>query len=94
MYDFKGFFIYKLMFYVYIIYSQASDKYYVGSCENIEKRLSDHLNSRSNYTKMAKDWELKHSEEFLSRAEAVCRELQIKNKKSRKYIEFLISTNE
>ena len=82
------------MFYVYILYSLSCDKYYVGSCQNIEKRLSDHLNSRSTYTKMAKDWELKHSEEFLSRSEAVCRELQIKNKKSRKYIEFLTGTNE
>lgn len=80
------------MFYIYIIYSKTLDKYYVGSCQNIEQRLQDHLNSRSKFTKIAKDWELKHSEIFSTRSEAYKRELQIKKMKSRKYIENLIET--
>lgn len=80
------------MFYIYIIYSKTLDKYYVGSCQNIEQRLKDHLNSRSKFTKVAKDWVLKHSEAFNTRSEAYQRELQIKKMKSRKYIETLIET--
>ena len=78
------------MFYVYIIYSKSADKYYVGSCQNIEQRINDHLNSRSKYTKMAKDWELKYSESFTTRSESYQREMQIKKMKSRIYIEKLI----
>ena len=79
------------MFYIYIIYSKTLDKYYVGSCQNIEQRLKDHLNSRSKFTKIVKDWVLKYSETF-TRSEAYQRELQIKKMKSRKYIETLIET--
>ncbi|MBP6558234.1 MAG: GIY-YIG nuclease family protein [Flavobacterium sp.] len=79
------------MFYLYIIYSQSLNKYYVGSCQSIEERLDDHLNSRSKYTKSAKDWMLKYSETFSSRSQAYQREMQIKKMKSRVYIENLIN---
>ena len=84
------------MFYTYIIFSKTLDKYYTGSCENVQDRLNDHLNSRSTYTKVAKDWLLVYFENFDSRSLAVKREMAIKKKKSRKYIEFIISqkTNE
>ncbi|HWS60832.1 MAG TPA: GIY-YIG nuclease family protein [Flavobacterium sp.] len=78
------------MFYTYIIYSKTLDKYYVGSCQDIQKRLKDHLNSKSKYTKTAKDWELKYFETYFSRSEAYQREKQIKKMKSRIYIENLI----
>ncbi|WP_140485605.1 GIY-YIG nuclease family protein [Flavobacterium sp. GSA192] len=81
------------MFYIYILYSETLDKYYVGPCQDIQARLQDHLNSRSKYTKQTKDWVLKYSENFQSRAEAVRRELEIKKKKSRKHIEYLILSN-
>ncbi|MDG2432959.1 GIY-YIG nuclease family protein, partial [Flavobacterium sp.] len=77
----------------YIIFSKTLDKYYTGSCESIENRLNDHLNSRSKYTKAAKDWILVYFETFDSRSLAIQREIEIKKKKSRKYIEFLISLN-
>ena len=86
---YRDFFIFS-MFYVYIIYSELLNKYYVGSCQNIEERLDDHLNSRSKYTKAVKDWTLKYSETFSSRSEAYQREMQIKKMKSRVYIENLI----
>jgi putative endonuclease len=82
------------MFDTYIIYSATINKYYVGSCQDIEQRLHDHLNSRSKYTKVAKDWELKYFETFQTRSEASQRELQIKKMKSRKYIENLIETKD
>jgi putative endonuclease len=79
------------MYYTYIIFAKTLNKYYTGSCSNIETRLNDHLNGRSKFTKTAKDWILVYFETFTSRSLAVKREMEIKKKKSRKYIEFLIA---
>ncbi|MCL6268330.1 GIY-YIG nuclease family protein, partial [Flagellimonas myxillae] len=78
-------------FVVYIIYSQSADRYYVGHCQDLSERLARHNGGRSKYTKMARDWELRWSEEFPGRAAAMARERAIKRKKSRVYIEHLIS---
>jgi putative endonuclease len=78
------------MFYVYIIFSATANKYYVGSCQNVQQRLDDHLNSRSKYTKMVKDWEFTYTESFETRSQAYQREMEIKKKKSRVFIENLI----
>ena len=76
---------------VYILYSATADKFYVGETENVETRLLSHLSGISKYTSIAKDWKLVYTEEFSTRTEAISREKDIKRKKSRKYIEFLIS---
>ncbi|MCB0371726.1 MAG: GIY-YIG nuclease family protein [Muricauda sp.] len=78
-------------FFVYIIYSESVDRYYVGHCQNLEDRMGRHNGGRSKYTKMATDWEEKYTESFSTRGEAMIREREIKKKKSRKYIEFLIA---
>ena len=77
---------------VYIIYSAKLDKYYIGYTENISMRLSQHNEGISSFTSKATDWVLKYTEVFMSREEAHKRELEIKSKKSRKYIEWLILT--
>ncbi|HZI52863.1 MAG TPA: GIY-YIG nuclease family protein [Chitinophagaceae bacterium] len=78
-------------FLVYIIYSSSFDQYYIGHCEDIEDRLFRHNNSGSKSTKKANDWIVVYTEVFQSKSEAATRELAIKKKKSRKYIEWLIS---
>jgi len=83
-----GFF---MPFIVYILYSNSLDQYYTGHTGNLEDRLFRHNNSGSKSTKKAKDWTLIYTEEFKSRSEAVCRENEIKAKRSRQYIELLIS---
>jgi len=79
-------------FYVYIIYSEARDRYYVGSCDHLTNRLADHNAGRSTYTKRGKPWVLKYSEVYKTRMEARRREAEIKRKKSRNYIKYLINT--
>jgi predicted GIY-YIG superfamily endonuclease len=77
---------------MYIIYSKCLDAYYVGSTENISNRLLCHNNSSgSKYTKRTKDWVLVYSEDFVTRSDAQKREYAIKRKKSRKYIEWLVT---
>jgi putative endonuclease len=75
------------MFKVYILYSASKDKYYIGQTEDLERRLAEH-NMRKNLG--ASDWELKYHESFETRSDAMKRELEIKGKKRRSFIEGLI----
>ena len=80
-------------FYVYIIYSEKLDKYYVGYTVDISKRIGEHNSGISTYTAKANDWILKYSEYFPDRGTAIAREREIKKMKSRTYIEHLTETN-
>ena len=77
---------------VYIIYSEKSDKYYTGSCEDLSIRIAQHNAGRNKSTKPGIPWIIKHTEVFNSLKEARAREAQIKKMKSRKYIESLINS--
>ncbi|MBO0341975.1 GIY-YIG nuclease family protein [Flagellimonas profundi] len=57
-------------YFVYILYSQSIDKFYVGHCQNLEDRISRHNGGRSKYTKIAMDWEVKYIESFSTRGKA------------------------
>ena len=80
-----------MSFIVYILYSKSSDEFYTGHTEHDDNRLFRHNNSGSKSTKHAKDWELKYKELFSTRSDAMKRELEIKKKKSKRYIEWLIA---
>ena len=81
-----------MSYHVYILYSVKLDKYYTGSCENVGIRIQQHNTGRNKSTKAGIPWIIKCIEEYNTRTEAVQRESEIKNKKSRKYIEWLISS--
>jgi putative endonuclease len=80
------------IYYLYIIYSVTLDKYYTGHTIDPNKRLMEHNTGKSTFTASASDWILRYTEQFNTRELAKARELQIKKKKSRKYIEWLISS--
>ena len=80
-----------MYFFVYILFSNTLDKFYVGHTQNLTDRIYRHNNSGSKSTKNASDWKLVYSEQLSNRSEAYKREMEIKKKKSRKYIENLIS---
>ena len=83
------------MAFVYILYSEVLDKYYVGSTQSsIEQRLKKHLSDHKGFTGKAKDWNLVYYEEYTDKQTALYREMQIKAWKSRKQIEILISKND
>ncbi len=81
-----------MTYYIYILYSENLDKFYIGSTENIPTRMKEHLWKHKGFTSKAKDWELKYSESLTSKTEATMRERQIKKWKSRKMIEKLINS--
>jgi putative endonuclease len=79
------------MAYVYILYSTQVDKFYIGSCKDLDERLLFHLNKKFKeaYTRMSNDWEIYFhiSVHYYTHARSI--ELHIKQMKSRKYIENL-----
>ena len=79
-----------MSYHVYILQSEVDGSYYVGSTQDIAARLDRHNQGRSAYTKPRRPWCLVFQEEHPDRSSAVKRELQIKNRRSRKYIEGLV----
>ena len=78
------------MWYIYIIYSEKLDRYYVGYTDNLSWRLERHNLGWGRFTKGGIPWELIYFEKYQTKQEALKREREIKSKKSRKYIENLI----
>ncbi len=82
------------MSYFYVLFSEKLDRYYYGSSDDVKSRLVKHLENHKGFTGKAKDWKLVYTEEYDTISEARQRELQVKRKKSRKYIEWLIEQRE
>jgi putative endonuclease len=80
------------MFYTYILYSDRYDRYYTGHAEDLKARLTRHNNKMVSATKNFAPWRIVYYEEFEEKILAITRELEIKKKKSRKYIEFLLNS--
>ena len=82
------------MAYVYVLKSRRTNRYYVGSTQDLEKRLTEHNDSTSNpsrWTRGGGPWVLVFSVEFATVEDALRAETFIKRMKSRAFIEKLIS---
>ncbi|HEY6906207.1 MAG TPA: GIY-YIG nuclease family protein [Ignavibacteriaceae bacterium] len=66
----------------YIIKSLAAERYYIGSTEDLEKRINLHNGCKAKWTKRYQPWVLIHFEEFDTRSEAVRRERFLKSLKN------------
>ena len=82
-----------MKYYVYIIYSQSKDKYYIGYTHNPQERLEEHNLGATTSTRPGRPWILVYAEELTDKTSAIKREREIKKMKSRKYIERQISGN-
>ena len=82
-------------YYVYILYSEKFDKYYIGHTDDIENRLWSHNNSiRETYTSKYRPWHtLACFEAGNERSCAMNYEKQIKRFKSKKMIKQIIDGN-
>jgi putative endonuclease len=70
------------MYFIYIIKSIIINRYYIGSTEKLDRRLSDHNSGKVKSTKAYKPWQLVYTERFDTKSEAIKRERQIKSYKS------------
>ena len=82
--------IMKENFFVYILQSLKDFSFYIGQTDNLDFRVSNHNEGLSKYTASKRPWKLVYFETLSCRSEALKREKQIKNMKSRVFIENLI----
>jgi putative endonuclease len=83
-------------YYVYILYSERSDKYYIGHTENYKARLWSHNNSeRTNYTSSFRPWIIAACfEAGVERGDAIKIEKKLKNLKSKVRLKKIIEGEE
>jgi len=81
-----------MKYYIYILFSKKLNRYYVGTTDDVEKRLLEH-NSRTykdSFTSRGLPWELKLAFEVDDSTLAYKLEAFIKRMKSKKFIEKVI----
>ncbi len=78
---------------LYILRNDKTGRYYVGSTNNLERRLKQHKGGHTRTTKVLKTFTLAYTEEYDNILEARLRERQLKSYKSRKYIEGLVNSD-
>ena len=80
-----------MVYCTYILYSETLDKYYIGYTNDIRRRIEEHNRPKGKFTDKGIPWKIVHTEDFESAQLAYQRELEVKGKKSRKYIEWILS---
>lgn len=66
------------MFYLYILKSKKDNSLYIGSTNNLRRRLFEHNKGISKYTKSHLPYELKYYESYQNEGDARQREVSLK----------------
>ena len=74
------------MFIVYILQSEKTKKYYIGSSQDLKNRLNEHNSGETKSIKSGIPWNIVHFEEFNTRSEAIKKEKQIKSRGAERYL--------
>jgi putative endonuclease len=86
-------FLFLAVFYVYILYSSKSDRYYIGYTSDVQRRLEEHNDPKrkNKFTTKHIPWELRATFEISeNRGDALLVERFIKKQKSRIFLKKLI----
>lgn len=76
--------------YVYILQSLVNNRYYIGSTNDLDRRLQEHNDGRGKYTNLTKPFRLVFNQSYHSLNDARSIERRLKKMKSRKIIEEII----
>jgi putative endonuclease len=80
-----------MSYFVYILHSPSSGKYYVGQSFNPQRRLEFHNTFEKGFTSRYRPWDLVYMKECGSKNEAMNLEKKIKQWKSKEKIAKLVS---
>jgi len=78
------------MFYVYVLQSETTDRFYTGFTADLEHRVGQHNAGITKSTKNRGPWKLVYQEQYELRAEAMRREKFLKSGQGRELILELI----
>ena len=79
------------MFHVYVLISEKNDRMYVGSTEDVNRRLVRHNAGHSKSTRHGVPWKLVHFESFETRSEAIWKEKYYKTGKGREELKEILA---
>ena len=77
-------------YYVYILQSEKTGRFYCGQTHNLQDRLTRHNSGRSKSTAKERPWKLIHTFIFDSRSEAMLLEKKIKKRGIKRYLDDLM----
>jgi len=77
-------------YHVYVIKSVTHATRYIGSTDNVLKRLFEHNNGKCRYTSGRKPWKLAYQEKYDTRSEAMKREKFLKSGQGRKWLDEIL----
>ena len=80
------------MFSTYILKSETTGRFYIGSTADLDDRLRRHNEGREKSTKARGPWVMLFCKDFETRSEAIKYERYLKSLKNRKYILKLIAS--
>jgi putative endonuclease len=83
--------IFVMPYFVYILHSPSSGKYYVGQSSDPTRRLDFHNTIEKGFTSRYRPWKLVYTKECGSRSEAMDMEKKIKQWKSKEKISKLVA---
>jgi putative endonuclease len=78
------------MAFVYILQSETTHRFYIGSTSDLTRRQGEHARGHSLATRGRGPWSLVYHEEYESLVDARRRELEIKRWKSSKMVKSLV----
>jgi putative endonuclease len=78
-----------MAFYIYILYSESHDKYYIGQTNDLNDRIRRHNCGFEKFTAPYGPWALKCVIEKSTRGEAILLERKLKNLNKEKLIRFI-----
>jgi len=81
------------VFYLYILQSEATGRFYIGQTQDVSERVTYH---NANYSKSLKNrgpWRLIYTEQYETRSEAMLRECQLKSWKDRRMLDRLLGAS-
>jgi putative endonuclease len=74
------------MWYVYVLESQKSRHWYIGSTKDLQKRILRHNSGKNKSTKYGIPWKLIYCEISLNKKDARAREKYLKSGMGRRYL--------
>jgi len=82
------------MFWIYILQSEKNGRYYIGSTNNIERRLSEHNSGKTRSLKFIRPLKLVFKKPYESESEVKLMERKLKKYKSREIIDRIVKEQE
>lgn len=79
------------MCWLYILKNTVTDRYYIGSTNNLDRKIKQHRSGSTRTTKVLKTYKLVYFEKFSNIIHARIREKKLKSYKSKRYSEWLIN---